>query len=308
MKGHIYKIINTKTTDIYIGSTVQELKNRFKTHRSNAKLGKKEDLYECMRKNGIENFSIELLEEFEIISKSDLGLKEKEYYQKFKPTLNMRTPTISRDKKYGRVYKLFYIKEITQFYIGSTTKNIKTRLREHSHTSLSSTTPIYTFMREKGKENFEIECLEDEIPFEQLISRENHWIREMKPTLNKNTNLCITEKERDHLKYIKNREKRLQQVNERRLLKRNEINAQKMEHYYANKDKINGKDKEKRRELREKVIMPYEENPNFTNESLTKYTVFELKEIAKRLGLKKSPKLKSPLIEKILKQQLNIFK
>jgi len=54
--------------------------------------------------------------------------------------------------------------------------------------------------------------------------------------------------------------------------------------------------------------MHYEENPNFTNEYLTKHTVFELKEIAKRLGLNVSPKLKSPLIEKILKQQINIFK
>ena len=307
MKGRVYKIISTKTSEIYIGSTVQELKNRFKTHRSNAKTGKKEDLYECMRQNGIENFSIELLEEFEIISKSDLGVKEREYYKKLCPSLNMKSPAICTDKKYGRIYRLFY-KDDTKFYIGSTTKNIKSRLGEHRHSSNTWTTPIYKFMRENGKENFEIECLEDMVPVDQLIVRENHWISELKPTLNKNINLCMTEKERDQLKYVKNREKRLQQVNTRRLLKRDEINAQKMEHYYANKDRINGKDKERRKELREKIIVPYEENPNFTQESLIKHTVFELKEIAKRLGLEVSPKLKTPLVEKILTQQTKIFK
>jgi len=46
MKGRIYKIVNSKTNEIYIGSTTQELKNRFKTHRSNANLGRKEILYE----------------------------------------------------------------------------------------------------------------------------------------------------------------------------------------------------------------------------------------------------------------------
>ena len=46
MKGYIYKITNTQTSDLYIGSTIQELKNRFKTHRSNARLGKTERIYE----------------------------------------------------------------------------------------------------------------------------------------------------------------------------------------------------------------------------------------------------------------------
>ena len=43
--AHIY---NTKTSDIYIGSTIQSLKARFKNHKSNAKLGKKSRLYDLI--------------------------------------------------------------------------------------------------------------------------------------------------------------------------------------------------------------------------------------------------------------------
>ena len=303
MKGFIYQIINTKTTDIYIGSTTQPIKNRFKTHKSNARIGKTEKLYDHMRTHGIEFFTVGLLEEFEISSKSDLGIKEKEYYEKLKPSLNMKTPSVSTDKKYGKIYCVSFTKDNTKFYIGSTIKNINSRLGEHRHASTKWTTPFYTFMKEQGKENFEIECLEDAIPIDQLITRENYWISELNPPLNKNTNLCMTDKDRDHLRYIKNKEKRLVQVNERRLIKRDEINTQKMEHYQANKDQINQKDKDKRKELREKEVVLYDQNPLFTKETLEQYNMFRLKEIAKRFGMKVSPKIKSSLIEKILDKQ-----
>jgi predicted GIY-YIG superfamily endonuclease len=48
MKGYVYQITNSKTSDIYVGSTIQNIKNRFKTHKSNARLGKSQKLYECM--------------------------------------------------------------------------------------------------------------------------------------------------------------------------------------------------------------------------------------------------------------------
>ena len=303
MNGRIYKIVNTKTTDIYVGSTTQEIKNRFKTHRSNARMGKTEDLYECIRKNGVEHFSIELLEEFELNSKADLGVKEREYYEKLNPSLNMKSPSICTDKEYGRIYRLFYIKDRTKFYIGSTTKNIKSRLGEHRYASKNGSTPVYVFMRENGKENFDIEYVEEHIRVDQLINRENYWIAELKPTLNKNTNLCITDQERDRLKYIKNREKRLQQVSARRLLKRDEINAQKNEHYHINKERINGKTKQLRDVLRETEFILYDQRPNFTKENLQRHTIFELKGFAKRLGLKHTPRLKDKVIDKILAQQ-----
>lgn len=302
MKGYIYKITNTQTSDLYVGSTIQELKKRFKTHRSNARLGKTEKIYECMREHGIENFKIELIEEFEITSTYDLGVKEKKYYDLLLPSLNMIAPKLTNVKTEGKIYRINYTdKKI--FYIGSTVSDLIIRLSQHKSSSTKGQTPFYTFMRENGKENFDIECVEDNIPSDQLIIRENYWIAELKPTLNKNTNLCITDQERDRLKYIKNREKRLQQVSARRLLKRDEINAQKNEHYHANKERINGKDKQKRKALRETEFLPYDEKPNFTKENLQRHTIFELKGFAKRLGLKHTPRLKDKVIDKILAQQ-----
>jgi hypothetical protein len=252
MKAYIYKISSSNTSDFYIGSTIQELRNRFKTHKSDAKLGKDKKLYDCMREYGIENFKIELVEEFEIDNKRDpkIGEKETEYYNKLYPTLNVRSPNINKNKTEGRIYCVKYKHDEKYFYIGSTEKEISNRLSDHKSASLKGTTPFYTFMREKGRENFIIECIEDNIPINQLIIREDYWIKELKPNLNKNTNLCITEKERDRLKYIKNRDKRLEQVSQRRLLKREEINAQKREHYHANKERIADVDKQKRKELR----------------------------------------------------------
>jgi len=57
--ARIYKIVNTKTVDIYIGSTIQTLKKRFKGHMSNAKHNKPGKLYDCIREYAVENFSIE---------------------------------------------------------------------------------------------------------------------------------------------------------------------------------------------------------------------------------------------------------
>jgi hypothetical protein len=303
MKGYIYKITNSKTTDLYVGSTIQELKSRFKAHRSNTRLGKPGKIYECMREHGIENFTIEMIEECDIKSTYELGLKETLYYNSLHPTLNMRAPNVIQDKEFGRIYRIICTNDQTKFYIGSTRKNIRNRLMDHKSASVNSQTPFYTFMRENGKENFDIECVEDNIPSDQLIIRENYWIAELKPTLNKNTNLCITDQERDRLKYIKNREKRLQQVSARRLLKRDEINAQKNEHYHINKERINGKDKQKRQVLRETEFLPYDQCPNFTKENLQRHTIFELKGFAKRLGLKHTPRLKDKVIDRILAQQ-----
>ena len=242
-KARIYKITNIKTTDIYVGSTIQSLKSRFKNHRSNAKLGKKGCLYDFIRKTGIENFNIELIEEFETYKKEEIGKKEKEYFIKLKPSLNTITPSISSSQNYGKIYKLYENLDSSNFYIGSTTNKLNIRLIQHQSASDEGTTPLYTYIREKGRNNFSIELIEDNIEINKLITRENHWIQELKPNLNKNIFLTRTEKERDKDKYEKNKEKIKKRVNERRILKRDEINAQKREHYAKNKDKILAKQK-----------------------------------------------------------------
>ena len=239
----VYKIVNTKTDDIYIGSTIQTLTIRFNAHRSNAKLEKSCKLYDCMRENGIENFTIELLEEFEISSKEDIGIKEKKYYTNLNPSLNTISPAVSFFKASGRIYKVYEKIDNEKFYIGSTTNDLNIRLIQHQSASTKGKTPLYTYMREKGRDNFSIELVEDNIETENLIIRENYWLQELKPPLNKNIFLTRTEKERDKAKYEKNKESIKKRVSDRREIKRDEINTQKREHYAKNKETILAKQK-----------------------------------------------------------------
>ena len=241
--ARIYKVTNTRTVDIYIGSTIQTLKKRFKAHRSNAKHNKPGKLYDCIRENGIENFSIELIEEFEIEKIDEIGVREREHYNELKPVLNMKTPNIISHRDVGSIYKVFYSLDSSQFYIGSTVKEIFARLRDHQSASTKGKTPLYTYMREKGRDNFSIELVEDNIETENLIIRENYWLQELKPPLNKNIFLTRTEKERDKAKYEKNKESIKKRVSDRREIKRDEINTQKREHYAKNKETILAKQK-----------------------------------------------------------------
>lgn len=304
MKGFVYEITNTVTKHKYIGSTIQTLHNRFKAHRSNARIGKKGKLYDHMRTVGVDNFTINVVEECEVDSIEQLCIREHTHYIDQNPSLNDIAPRSSfENKSVGRIYRVTCATDTTQFYVGSTTNNLDFRLTQHKSAALAGTTPFYTFMREHGRDEFVIECVEDNVPLDQLIVRENHHIAELKPPLNKNTNLCISEKERDRLKYLKNREKRLQQVSARRLIKRDEINAQKKVHYHANQERISAKEKAQRAELRNRLVEPYTSHPGLTEEYLYSQTKFELKYIAKRFGMNRSPKLKPDLIGVILQAQ-----
>ena len=196
-----------------------------------------------VRENGIENFSIELIEEFEIEKIDEIGVREREHYNELKPVLNMKTPNIISHRDVGRIYKVFYSLDSSQFYIGSTVKEIFARLRDHQSASTKGKTPLYTYMREKGRDNFSIELVEDNIETENLIIRENYWLQELKPPLNKNIFLTRTEKERDKAKYEKNKESIKKRVSDRREIKRDEINTQKREHYAKNKETILTKQK-----------------------------------------------------------------
>lgn len=62
MTGYIYKITNNINNKVYIGQTIN-IEKRWYKHQYLAKTGFKRHLYEAMRKYGIDNFSIEIIEE-----------------------------------------------------------------------------------------------------------------------------------------------------------------------------------------------------------------------------------------------------
>lgn len=57
----VYIIRNSENDKVYIGSTTQPLNVRMREHRSRARQGKRYDLYDEMRRVGIDKFSIEPL-------------------------------------------------------------------------------------------------------------------------------------------------------------------------------------------------------------------------------------------------------
>lgn len=66
-KGKIYKIINKENNLIYVGCTINSIEQRFYEHIYRCfKTDYKSKLYNSIKKYGIENFQIELIEECEL--------------------------------------------------------------------------------------------------------------------------------------------------------------------------------------------------------------------------------------------------
>jgi group I intron endonuclease len=77
----IYKIENLINHKIYIGQTTINLKYRWFQHKRAANLGFDFKLYKAMRKYGINNFKIDLLQQVENID--DLNILEQEMIKKY---------------------------------------------------------------------------------------------------------------------------------------------------------------------------------------------------------------------------------
>ena len=116
----IYKISckDTNITDIYVGSTTN-IKNRIRHHKDSCNYPKNKHyyykVYEFIRNNGgFDNWDIIVLEEYPCNSFSDAVIKEREYYETLKPTLNSRYPQrtykeyCNENKEYKKEYDKNY--------------------------------------------------------------------------------------------------------------------------------------------------------------------------------------------------------
>ena len=95
----------------------------------------------------------------------------------------------SPDYSQGKIYKIVYKEDETQFYIGATAKvYVSNRISLHRLRSKERTeNKLYKFINEHGGwNNFSIQIIEY-YPCKSLVElnkREAHWIHEIKPTLN----------------------------------------------------------------------------------------------------------------------------
>ena len=86
--AYIYKITNCINQKVYIGKTEFSIEKRFKEHCRDAfrNKNKKRPLYAAMRKYGVENFNIELIEETDQPEEREIYWIE--YYRSFKTGYN----------------------------------------------------------------------------------------------------------------------------------------------------------------------------------------------------------------------------
>ena len=129
--GYIYCITNQINNKQYIGKTLSTVEKRFKEHCRDCKKDKlcNRPLYSAMRKYGIENFSVETLEE--VNNPSDLAIREQFWISKRKTYGKTGyNATIGGDGKSYLNYDL--IKE--EFFLGVNIKEIASKYNIDSKT------------------------------------------------------------------------------------------------------------------------------------------------------------------------------
>ena len=87
MIGKIYKIIHTQSNIIYVGSTFNELRNRFRKHKT----GLNCSISKYIQQYGKDQFKIILIKEYEVIDKKHLEAYEQLWINKLKSINEQQT-------------------------------------------------------------------------------------------------------------------------------------------------------------------------------------------------------------------------
>ena len=150
----------------------------------------------------------------------------------------------------GKIYKIY--NTITdEIYIGATTRLLCERMQSHIAASRSEKRrhlTIYKCFNEHGVSNFYIELIENYNcnSRKELYAKEGHYIRELKPSLNKiisgRTPVEYREdnkdriKERGHIHYRENKEKIAEQIIQYRQVNKEKVAEQTKRYYIVNKE------------------------------------------------------------------------
>lgn len=174
----------------------------------------------------------------------------------------------------GKIYKLTSAND-PEFYVGSTTTSLKERFSVHR--SVSEAKPnqrVYQHFNQVGWANVKIELIEpwECLSKQELLDRELHWIKTLKPTLNtvipiktddqKGDDPDLEEylnsmKQQRQRKYKSPEEAKAAQLNQIRAWidkHRDSVRAYNLKKYYENKEKILAQKREDYRQNREQIL------------------------------------------------------
>lgn len=198
----IYKITNSIDDQIYIGSTIHTLKERFNGHKTASKRPKML-ISQHMQKLGADNFQIVLVEAYPCNNKEQLEQREDYWIQELKPTLNQKFPTNhvsdspvceaiawinTSNFKNAKIFKLYH-ESSREIFVGSTTLDLRQTFRVYYDSwkdEASQTPTLHNCMMRSGRNAFHIRLIQ-EYPCsskEELLAREQFWIHKLKPELN----------------------------------------------------------------------------------------------------------------------------
>lgn len=107
----------------------------------------------------------------------------------------------------GKIYRLYYKDDPTQFYIGSTSMTLPNRMSVHRQNASVRTSKLYSFMREHGIRNFDI-SLEEEVDVasaDELRRCEQRVINALQPPLNMQRASRSEEQKKEQIKEAKKR-------------------------------------------------------------------------------------------------------
>lgn len=147
MKGFIYKITNRVNNKVYIGQTHFTIEHRFKQHIKNFNIEhRQQPLYKAFAKYGIENFSVEMVEEVECEKLNEREIYWIAYYDSFNKGYNATLGGDGQlyqwtDSQYEEIKSLylsgFTIKKVAELFnvsaytITGILKSLNVKLRRH---------------------------------------------------------------------------------------------------------------------------------------------------------------------------------
>lgn len=172
-KGKIYKIENDIDDEVYIGSTVQPLCERWGGHKREINRNKyKCKLYQKIREYGVEHFKIVLVEEYPCDNVEQLKAKEAEYIRQM-GTLNHTIP--NRTKKQYWEDKKEQINENRRQTYQTNKEVILERNKQYRETNKEQ-------YLERKKQQYECQCgsviRKDDKARHERSQKHNRWLEQ----------------------------------------------------------------------------------------------------------------------------------